>query len=46
LREALQAAARDWIAARQWPDVARRLDGMITGLVRTRALDRPRLVEP
>ena len=40
LRAALQDAARGWIAARQWPDVARRLDGLVTGLVHTRALDR------
>ena len=40
LRTRVQAAAQDWIAARHWPDVAGRLDGLITGLVRTRLLDR------
>ncbi len=38
-RVVLQQQAQDWIAARQWPDIARRLAGMVTGLVRTRALD-------
>lgn len=40
LRAHLQASAQTWIADRQWPDIAHRLQGMITGLVRTRQLDR------
>nr|WP_321983623.1 FkbM family methyltransferase [uncultured Lichenicoccus sp.] len=38
-RVALQSQAQEWIAARQWPDLARRLGGMLTGMVRTRALE-------
>ncbi|TLU73700.1 FkbM family methyltransferase [Lichenicoccus roseus] len=39
LRMAQQYRSRDWIAARQWPDIGRRLSGMIAGLIRTRTLD-------
>ena len=46
LRARLQDAAQYWIAGRQWPDVAHRLDGMITGLVRTRDLERTAQVRP
>ncbi|MBE7210452.1 MAG: FkbM family methyltransferase [Gluconacetobacter diazotrophicus] len=37
-REALAAAAEQWLAARSWDDVAYRLTGMVSGLVRTRLL--------
>ncbi|MGI4745992.1 MAG: glycosyltransferase, partial [Janthinobacterium lividum] len=40
LRMRLQASAQTWITDRQWPDIAHRLQGIITGLVRTRQLDR------
>ncbi len=38
LRRQVQDAAQAWIAARQWPDATRRLQGMLTGLVRTKEL--------
>ena len=38
-RVALQRQAQDWIAARQWPDLASRLAGMLTGLIRTREIE-------
>ncbi|NPD66248.1 FkbM family methyltransferase [Lichenicola cladoniae] len=40
LREQLQASAQTWIADRQWGDIAHLLQGMMTGLVRTGALNR------
>ncbi len=39
LRAGVRDRAQGWIADRSWPDIARRLDGLIAGLVRTRALD-------
>jgi len=39
LRDTLRHAARRWVGARQWEDIASRLEGMITGLVRTRQID-------
>ena len=38
LRMALQDRARDWVSDRQWPGIGQRLQGMLTGLVRTRRL--------
>ena len=38
LRVALQDRARDWVSDRQWPGIGQRLQGMLTGLVRTRRL--------
>ena len=38
LRRRVRDAAQDWIAARQWPDAGRRLQGMLTGLMRTKHL--------
>ncbi len=38
LRQQVQDAAQAWIAVRQWPDATRRLQGMLTGLVRTKKL--------
>ncbi len=39
LRAGVRDRAQRWMADRGWPDIARRLDGLIAGLVRTRALD-------
>ena len=39
LRAGVQERAQGWIATRSWSDIGHRLDGLITGLVRTRALE-------
>ncbi len=39
LRATLQRSAQGWIEARQWPEIGRRLQGMLAGLTRTRQLD-------
>ena len=38
LRLRVRDAAQEWIAARQWPDAGRRLQGMLAGLMRTKHL--------
>ena len=42
LRAQIQDAAQDWVGQRRWTDVARVLEGMITGLARSTSIERGR----
>jgi glycosyltransferase involved in cell wall biosynthesis len=42
LRARIQDAAQDWVGQRRWTDVARVLEGMITGLARSTSIERGR----